>query len=63
MVQLLWKTVEWFPKTLKAELSYDTIDLLSTPGYKPKKNCKWAIDNYIPMLIAVLFTINKVSVC
>ena len=37
MVQPLWKTVEWFLKTLKAELSYDTIDLLSTSGYNPKK--------------------------
>ena len=34
MAQLLWKTVEWFLKTLKAELSYDPIDLLSTSGYK-----------------------------
>ena len=57
MIQPLWKTLWWFLKKLKLELSYDpAIPLL---GIYPKKTLLRK-DISTPMLIAVLFTIAKI---
>lgn len=58
MVSLLWKSVCWFPKQLKIELSYyPPFSLLSIYP----KNEKWDFWTYIytPILMAALFRIAQ----
>ena len=59
MVQLLWKTVWRFLKKLKIELPYDpAIPLLGTDPKKMKTLIQK--DTCTPMLIAALFTVDKI---
>ena len=50
MVQLLWKTIRWFFKKLKIELSYDqAIPLLVI--YPKELKAETSTDTYMPMFI------------